>query len=65
VLGVSLVRGGSSILTELAEPVTHLTFAKYVKLTDLPTGGYSASIEIRDMGQQKVVKQEAWFVIIQ
>jgi VWFA-related protein len=53
-------------LTEPAsEPVLHLTFAKYVKLTGLPPGKYSAVIESRDMVQQKVLKQEAWFVIVQ
>ena len=53
-------------LTEtLKEPVPHLTFAKYFKLTGLPAGKYSAVIESRDIVQQKVVKQEAWFVITQ
>ena len=52
-------------LTEPAtEPVLHLTFAKYVKLTGLPAGKYSAVIESRDIVQQKVLKQEAWFVIL-
>jgi len=45
------------------EPVPHLTFAKYIKLTGLPPGKYSAVIESRDIVQKKVVKQEAWFVI--
>lgn len=53
-------------LTEtLTEPVPHLTFARYFKLTGLPAGKYSAVIESRDIVQQKVVKQEAWFVITQ
>src|SRR5216684_4872779 len=52
-------------LTESAiEPVLHLTFAKYVRLTGLPAGKYSAVIESRDIVQQKVSKQEAWFVIV-
>ena len=52
-------------LTEPAnEPVPHLTFAKYVKLTGLAPGKYSAVIESRDIVQQKVLKQEAWFVIV-
>jgi hypothetical protein len=51
-------------LTEtLTEPVPHLTFAKYFKLTGLPAGKYSAVIESRDIVQQKVVRQEAWFEI--
>lgn len=53
-------------LTEtVAEPVPHLTFAKYVELTGLAPGKYSAMIETRDMVQKKLVKQEAWFVITQ
>jgi hypothetical protein len=51
-------------LTEsLGEPVPHLTFAKYVKLSGLPTGKYLAVIESRDMVQQRAVKQEARFEI--
>jgi len=46
-----------------SEPVPHVTFAKYVKLTGLPAGKYSAVIESRDMVRNKVVKQEASFVI--
>jgi VWFA-related protein len=49
----------------IAEPVPHLTFAKFVKLTGLQPGKYSALIEARDMVGQKVLKQEAWFVITQ
>ena len=54
------------VLTEpTAEPVPHLTFAKYFKLTGLPAGRYSAVIETRDIVQKKVLTQEAWFVIAQ
>jgi VWFA-related protein len=45
-------------------PVPGLTFAKYVKLTGLAPGRYSAVIESRDIAQQKVLRQEAWFVIV-
>ena len=41
-----------------------LTFAKYIKLTGLAPGRYSATIESRDIAQQKVLKQEAWFIIV-
>jgi VWFA-related protein len=52
-------------LTEPAsEPMHQLTFAKYLKLTGLAPGKYSAVIESRDIVQQKVSKQEAWFVIV-
>jgi VWFA-related protein len=69
---VTLMKDGKPVrrpmdyqLTEPAkEPVPHLTFAKYLKLTDLTPGKYSAVIESRDMVQQKVLRQEAWFVIV-
>jgi VWFA-related protein len=63
--GMPAIRPLDYQLTEAAtEPVLHLTFAKYVKLTGLPPGKYSAVIESRDIVQQKVLKQEAWFVIV-
>ena len=52
------------LIEPATEPVLHLTFAKYIKLPGLPPGKYSAVIESRDMVQQKVVKQEAWFMIV-
>jgi VWFA-related protein len=53
-------------LTEApTESLPYLTFAKYFKLTGLPAGKYSAVIESRDIVQQKVLKQEAWFEITQ
>jgi hypothetical protein len=52
------------LLTEVeAEPVPHLTLAKYVKLAGLAIGKYSLVIEAKDMAQNKTVKQEASFVI--
>ena len=45
-------------------PVPTLTLAKYIKLTGLAPGRYSAVIESRDIAQQKVLKQEAWFMIV-
>ena len=52
-------------LTEApTELVPDLTFSKYLKLTGLGPGKYSAVIESRDIVQQKVLKQEAWFVIV-
>jgi VWFA-related protein len=47
------------------EPVPHLTFAKYVKLNGLTKGKYSVLIEARDLAENKVVRQEAWFTITQ
>jgi VWFA-related protein len=68
---VTLIRDGQAaikpidyVLTEaLIEPVPHLTFAKYIKLAALPAGTYTALIEARDMVTQKLVKQQAAFVI--
>lgn len=69
---VTLMKDGSQVmrpvdyqLTEPAnDPLPQLTFARYLKLTGLPPGKYSAAIESRDFVQQKVVKQEAWFMIV-
>ncbi len=64
--GTPAIRPFDYELTEIiAEPVPHLTFAKYVKLTGLPPGKYSAVIAARDIVQQKLVKQELWFMITQ
>jgi len=69
---VTLMKDGKQVtrpidyqLTETAtDPIPHLTLAKYIKLTGLAAGKYSAVIESRDLVQQKVLKQEAWFVIM-
>jgi VWFA-related protein len=54
------------VLTETsAEPVQHLTFAKYLSLTGLSTGKYIAMIEVKDMVTRKLVTQQASFIIIQ
>src|SRR5437764_2365448 len=66
---VTLMKDGKAVtrpidyqLTETAtDPIPHLTLAKYIKLTGLPAGKYSAIIESRDLVQQKVVKQESSF----
>jgi len=68
---VTVIKDGRPVTTPLdyqltepaTEPVLHLTFARYLKLTGLAPGKYSAVIESRDMVQHKVLKQEAWFVI--
>jgi hypothetical protein len=52
-------------LTEApTEPALALTFAKYLKLTGLAAGRYSAVIESRDFVRQKVSRQEEGFVIL-
>src|SRR5436190_16288872 len=68
---VTLMKDGKAVtrpidyqLTETAtDPIPHLTLAKYIKLTGLPAGKYSAVIESRDLVQQKVARQEASFLI--
>jgi VWFA-related protein len=68
---VTLTRDGKAALKpieyELAEqqsePVPHLTFAKYITLTGLAAGNYTASIEARDSVAGKSLKQQAAFVI--
>jgi VWFA-related protein len=69
---VTLMKGGQRVsrpvdyqLTDTStQPVPGLTFAKYIKLAGLAPGRYSAVIESRDIAQQKVLKQEAWFIIV-
>jgi VWFA-related protein len=54
------------VLTETqTEPVPHLTFAEYIRLSGLAAGKYTAMIEAKDMVTRKLVKQEASFVIAQ
>ena len=54
------------LLTEVvAEPVPHLTLAKYIKLAGLSAGQYSVLIEARDLAQNKTLKQKASFAITQ
>jgi VWFA-related protein len=52
------------VLTETErQPVPHLTFAEYIRLSDLAPGKYTASIEAKDMVTRKFVRQEASFVL--
>lgn len=52
------------VLTELTgEPVPHLVFAKYITLTGLAAGNYTAVVETMDMITHKLVKQQVLFVI--
>jgi len=53
------------VLTDIQEhPVPHLTFAEYLKLTNLAPGRYQATIEVKDMVTRKSSKQEAPFDIV-
>ena len=53
------------VLSEIEnQPVSHLTFAEYIKLTGLTPGNYTAAIEIKDMVTRKLAKQNAAFTIV-
>src|ERR1043165_1935389 len=53
------------VLTDIQErPVPHLTFAEYLRLTNLAPGRYQATIEVKDMVTRKSSKQEAAFDIL-
>jgi VWFA-related protein len=53
------------VLADVQErPLPHLTFAEYLKLTNLAPGRYQATIEVKDMVTRKSSKQEAPFDIV-
>jgi hypothetical protein len=53
------------VLTDVQnQPVPHLTFAEYLRLTNLVPGRYQAVIETKDMVTRKFTKQEASFEIV-
>lgn len=53
------------VLTEIQnQPVPHLTFAEYLRLTNLAPGRYQVMIEVKDMVTRKSSKQEAPFEIV-
>jgi hypothetical protein len=53
------------VLTDIQDhPVPHLTFAEYLRLTNLAPGRYQVMIEVKDMVTRKFVKQEASFEIV-
>ena len=53
------------VLTNVqAQPVPHLEFAEYLKLTTLAPGRYQAVIETKDMVTRRSTKQEAPFEIV-
>jgi VWFA-related protein len=53
------------VLTETEnEPVPHLTFAEFIRLTGLTPGNYTVTIESKDMVSRKAAKQEASFKIV-
>jgi hypothetical protein len=53
-------------LTEItSDPLPHVAFAKFIKLTGRPAGKYKAVIQSKDMVKQKVLTQDVWFEIMQ
>lgn len=51
------------LMENIAEPVPHMTFAKYQSLAGLATGKYTAMIEVKDMVTRRLVTQQASFTI--
>jgi VWFA-related protein len=45
-------------------PVPHLKFAEFIRLTNLAPGKYTVTIEAKDMVTKKLLKQEATFAIV-
>ena len=53
------------VLTEIEnEPVPHLTFAEYIRLTGMTPGSYTVTIESKDMVTKKLTKQDVSFQIV-
>ncbi|HKR12972.1 MAG TPA: VWA domain-containing protein [Pyrinomonadaceae bacterium] len=53
------------VLTEVENnPVPHLKFAEFIRLTNLAPGNYTVMIEAKDMVSKKLLKQEAAFAIV-
>ncbi len=53
------------VLTETDNSLApHLTFAEYIRLTNLAVGNYTVTIEAKDMVSKKLLKQEAAFTIV-
>ncbi|HET7114630.1 MAG TPA: VWA domain-containing protein [Pyrinomonadaceae bacterium] len=53
------------VLTEIEnEPLPHLTFAEYIRLSGMTPGRYTVAIEAKDMVTKKLVKQESSFVLV-
>jgi VWFA-related protein len=48
----------------LVDPVPHLTFAKFVSLTGLVEGKYTAMINVKDMANSKTFSQQASFSVV-
>jgi len=48
-----------------SDPVPHVAFAKFIKLTGLSAGKYKAVIQSKDMVKQKVLTHDVWFEIMQ
>ena len=65
---VTLMKDGKPAMRpvdyQLMQAAPELVFAQYLKLSGLTPGKYTALIESRDLVKQKVLKQEAAFVIV-
>ena len=45
-------------------PVPHLKFAEFIRLTGFAPGNYTVTIEAKDMVTRKLLKQEIAFAIV-
>jgi hypothetical protein len=54
-----------TLMEAAGEPVPRITFAKYINLTGLAPGRYSAMIEVRDTVNRRTVTSQTPFVIAQ
>jgi hypothetical protein len=53
------------VLTEVdTDPVPHLTFAEFIRLTGIAPGRYTLTIEAKDMVSKKLSKQEASITVV-
>jgi hypothetical protein len=53
------------LIEAINETTPHLVFAKYLKLAGLTPGNYVALIQSRDIVQNKTLKQEVPFTVVQ
>ena len=46
------------------KPVPHLTFAEYIRLSGMPPGNYTVTIQAKDMVSKKLIKRESSFTLV-
>ncbi len=64
--GKQVMRPTQYMLTDVtADPVPHITFAKFLSLEGLSAGSYAATIEATDLATNKVMTKQTAFVVAQ